>query len=681
MKMHNKILLLLGVCTVLSLPAFATVTGVSLSPSVPSPQKIGTSVTWTATASDTDTGPVAFQFTVVNPNSQSAMVKDFLPGTLNGGVWTSPPFVWVPTGIEGAYRIQVVAKDFGSTLSGSKTVGFHVSPLISGSPTAVATANPLVALFSAPSCPAKSAMRVAYQQQAGGAVSATNWVGCHPPATMTFEVAGMYPSTTYNMFSEVNTNGTITKGTPVQFTTGALPKTIAFPKFSVAKNTASASYPVVLHNPIVFASQSAVYPDMATDLNGRIIWYYQAHDTTKSDILTRPLPGGGNLTIQDDLAWAPGVTQEQYLRQIDLAGNVVRETNMGAIQQGLLAKGAVDGGPCSAVHNPPQVGDGCVGGLHHDAIETLPNGYTAALLDIEKIFPPGTQGDASTLPVDIIGDMIVVLDQNWQVVWYWDSFDPAHGGNGYAKLPVSSTAILGGTCGTNSNGCPPMFLLSPNNIAPLAHDWLHANTLYYWPHDGGPSTQKGDILWSARHQDAVYKIDYQDGAGSGDIIWAMGKGSTDFTFVNTYNDPWPWYSGQHDIGIENGGTGNMTLFDNGNTRIQMSGSACKPYDCHSRGQANGFSESSMTVWPVVNFDLGSYSAAMGSAQLLGNGDYFFENPIVYVPLKNTSVGYSMEIGPTPAAPQMGAADLMLDLVGPQHYRGWQLQNLYSPPTT
>jgi len=86
------------------------------------------------------------------------------------------------------------------------------------------------------------------------------------------------------------------------------------------------------------------------------------------------------------------------------------------------------------IHRPPKVGSACLSNFTHDAIQTLPNGYTAVLADIEKIFPAGTQGDTSGLPVDVIGVMIIVLDNNWQAVWYWDCFDPAHGGNGYPSL-------------------------------------------------------------------------------------------------------------------------------------------------------------------------------------------------------------------------------------------------------
>jgi len=65
--------------------------------------------------------------------------------------------------------------------------------------------------------------------------------------------------------------------------------------------------------------------------------------------------------------------------------------------------------------------------------------------------------------------------------------------------------------------------------------------------------------------------------------------------------------------------------------------------------------------------------------LLANGDYFFENPIVIT--GGIATGYSMEIAPTPAAPQIGTADVLLNLAAPKHYRGWQMQSLYAPPTT
>jgi hypothetical protein len=686
--------LFLGLCA----PAFATVSLVSFTPSHPSPEPIGKTITWTTTATDSSVGPLTFQFNILVPNAtQFALVKDFNVGTLSGGTWTAQPFVWVPTGVEGAYQIQVVIKDFTTGQSTSKTVPFTVIPVAGNGPIVEKTANPLVVLFSVPSCAAGSLIRAVFQEMTSNppAATSTNWVGCHPPASVTFEIAGMLPTTQYSLYAQTKTGGAMTNGSTVSFKTGALPDTIAFPAFTLqipANGTPTdTSNPVLLHNMIQFGGE-ATYPDVATDLTGNIIWYYYPDDRTHGNVLTRPLQGGGLISMQDDVSWNPNATQEQLLRQVDLAGNIVRETNMGIIQQELLALGSVNGGPCTTLPSPPPVGSACAGAFHHDAIQTLPNGWTAALLDVEKVFPAGTQGDTSGLPVDVIGDMIIVLDTNWQVQWYWDSFDPANGGNGYAKLPVSRKAVLGETCGASTSGCPPIFLLSAGHIAPLAHDWLHANTLYYWPNAGASTPQPGDIIWSSRHQDWIFKIDYQDGKGTGDIVWRMGP-SGDFTFSNTYGDPWPWNSHQHDVGIENGGAGPMTIFDNGNTRVSLPaastggvpglGNNCGPNDCDSRGMAVTFSETEMivTVSPHgVSLDLGSFSPAMGSAELLSNGNYFFENPIVVLSLNDTA-GYSMEIEPTPAVPQLGPANVILNLAGPEHYRGWQMPSLYFPPTT
>jgi arylsulfate sulfotransferase len=692
--------ILIGLLMVFAAPALATVKVTSFKPAVKSPEPIGKTITFTATATDTGSGPVAFQFNITPPGGKSTMVKDFLPGTNSSGTWTSPTFTWVPTGSNGTYDIEVVAKDFTSGLSATKTDKYVIQAAATGStPVVEKTANPLVAIFNNPACATGSTVWVAYQESSGtGPLWTTNSVKCNSKTSTTFEITGMYVSTEYNMYAEVqNSKGVITDGPTVTFTTGAWPAGVPKPAFTVSvKASPTDPNPVLLHNFITFASggSTTIYPDAATDLNGNIIWYYYSSDTTHSDVLTRPVQGGGTLTLQDDLAWDPTVTQEQYLRQIDWAGNIVRETNMGAIQQELLAMGSVDGGPCTGI-TKPTIGTSCIGAFHHDAIQTLPNGYMAALIDIEKIFPAGTQGDTQgSLPVDIVGDMIVVLNSNWQVVWYWDSFDPANGGQGYPQLPVTRTAPLGETCGAGQSGCPPMFLVNiPDYTEPLAHDWLHANTLYYWPspEDNDPNG-KGNIVWSSRHQDMILDVDYEDGSGTGNIIWTMAAPDDglmpagDFTFDNIYSDPWPWFSHQHCVGIQNGGAGPLTLFDNGNTRTADPplglGANCDEDgvdDCDSRGMALTVNYSTMTITPLLVVDLGAFSTAMGSADLLSNGNYFFENPIVYVSQQKSTFGFSIEYEPTPAAPQLGTNNPVMKVAGPQHYRGWQMPTLYQPP--
>jgi arylsulfate sulfotransferase len=411
-------------------------------------------------------------------------------------------------------------------------------------------------------------------------------------------------------------------------------------------------------------------PDVATDLSGNVTWYYAGGAGTT---LTRPLVGTF-LVIQKGTAWNRASNGQQILNQIDLAGNVIRQTNTGAVQQQLLALGAVDGGPCNVIPQPAPIGSACLGAFHHDAIQSLPNGYTAVLTDIEKIFPPGTQGDKTGLPVDIMGDMIVVLDNNFQVVWYFDTFDHD---TGPPQLDISRAAVLGETCTNGQGGCPPLFLLG-SGIATRAHDWLHANSLYYWPMD--QSGVAGQIIWSSRHQDWVMKVDYENGNGSGNILWRMGPES-DFTFNNIYSDPWPWFSHQHEVGVENLGAGPMTLFDNGNTRLSAPplglGSNCKPNDCHSRGMALTFDENTMQVTPVMSQDLGYVASAKGSAQLLSNGNYFFMPAIVVVDVK-TTVSYVQEFLPT-AGTDTGTE--VLNVQSAEGYRAWQMLSWYAPPIT
>jgi hypothetical protein len=687
MKTRKSIIChLAGLLATVCAPAHAAVAILSTQPTLSSPQVLGTTINWVVKATDSNTGPLTFQFKVAAPGGSLVLARDFNVGTLSNGTWTSPAFAWTPTSFEGTYTIQVVIEDFTTVppQAASHKVTFQVTPLATGStPVATPTANPLVALFSAPSCAAGSTMRVVFQEQSlSKPATTTNSVSCHPPTTMNFEIAGMYPSTAYNMYSQTITGGVAVKGSTVSFTTGALPSNVPFPPFktivSPDAQTDSAADALLL-TPIQFGTGTA-FPAVATNLSGQIIWYYYyLNSPSHFALITRPLPGGAFLTLPNGSAWNPASAAGQYLSEIDLAGNVIRQTNTGIIQQELLAMGATDAAPCSSIPSPAPVGAACLGYFHHDAIQTLPNGQTAVIADIEKIFPAGTQGDTSSLPVDIVGDMIVVLNSNWQVVWYFDAFQN-DSGNG--ELDINRPAVLGETCSTDQTECNTMFLLGPG-IAPLAMDWLHANSLYYDPQDGS-------IVWSSRHQDWLIKIDYNNGSGAGNILWLMGPDG-DFSFTNIYNDPWPWFSHQHDAGIQGNGLGNLTLFDNGNTRVAPPpvglGSSCGPSDCDSRGMALTASVTaglpcapSLTpcgqVSPVLSVDLGAFSEALGSADLLSNGNYFFL--AAFIPYSPTVDGSaSIEILPT-AGTDTGTQVFNLD--GTLSYRGWRMPSLYQPPT-
>ena len=593
---------------------YATVSVTQLTPSVTFPQPVGTPVTWTAVASDSNSGPLAFQFSVRYGSKPWSVVRDFSPLT---------SFQYTITNAEGNYQIRVIAKDFTSREYASLIVPFQIASLVTGaSPVATPAANPLVALFSAPSCPAGSFMRGTFQLNGSSTVNYTNWNACHPPNSMNFYIAGMYAQSQYTLNYQVLTGSNVSTGaTTLSFTTGTL--SVALPPNDVLMSPspqADPSITLLLHS---FITNQPGFP-VATDLAGNPLWYY---NPGINSFVTRPLAGGTILILQNGVS-SLSSTRIQLLREIDLAGNVVRETNAGIISQQLAAMGSSD----------------TIGAFHHEAIR-LPNGNTAVLGSVERLFPPGTQNSTTGNPVDILGSMVIILDQNFQVLWSFDEFD--HDG-GAPQLDITRPATLGETCEATSQYCPPIYLAS------VANDWTHTNSICYIP-------SSGDLLVSTRDQDWVYKVDYQNGSGTGNILWRMGLGG-DFTMMPN-NDYYPWFSHQHDVKYENGGTQILSVFDNGDTRRAMFPGAT------SRGQVLTVDEPNMQVALQLNAVLSVYSVGFGSAQLLPNGDYLFQPGLTDTAAPQNS--YSMEVTP------MGA--LVYNLQGVASYRAFGMSDLYHPP--
>jgi hypothetical protein len=479
------------------------------------------------------------------------------------------------------------------------------------------------------------------------------------------------------MYAQTQTGGRVTNGTTLSYTTRALPARAPggfFPTFTVNVPPTPGD-----PNPMLLWSFTKLITPVATDLNGNIMWYYGNGSGT---LLTRPIGGGTMLTIQNGTSWDSSNKIQQVLSEIDLAGNTIHQTNTGVVANQLVALGAADATPCGQIKLPAKVGDACLNDFHHDAIR-LPNGYTAFMAHVEKLFPPGTQGSKGSAPVDILSEMVIVLDTNWQVNWYYDAFN---------ELDITRTAPLGETCSAGNSDCPTNLFLSTK-----CNDWTHANTVDYVA--SKQNNDYGDFLVSMRNQDQVIRIHYNNGTGScaappaaSCIVWYKGPpdnlppSTPNFTFVNTSNDPWPWFSHQHDVTYANSGIPTtidglsgplLTIFDNGNTRFSNGplglGSACEPNDCNSRGMAlivydKPNDEANWKVTPVLLQDLGTPSTALGGAQLLSNGNYFFQTGIpstLAIELK-PSTGLSAT-----QAVNVGSVDYS--------YRGWQMTNLYNPP--
>jgi arylsulfate sulfotransferase len=159
--------------------------------------------------------------------------------------------------------------------------------------------------------------------------------------------------------------------------------------------------------------------------------------------------------------------------------------------------------------------------FHHD-VTVLPNGHWLVLANtFQNVVLNG-----QTIPTQVLGDVIVDLNTDLQPVWVWNEFD---------HLDVNR---------------------HPWNFP----DWTHTNAVIYSPDDG-------NLLVSIRHQNWIVKVDYENGAGTGNILWHLGQGG-DFTLVNG-TDPTDWSYAQHGISFTTAnttGTFGLAVMDNGDDR-------------------------------------------------------------------------------------------------------------------
>ncbi len=564
---------------------------VSLAASPPGPAPVGTVISWKAQV-DGAGSDLWYRFRVREPGGSFRMIRDFGPvSTLD---WTALE--------EGAHEVEVSVRDHAGTETTTTRSTIQLDSRVQGNQAVLSpTSHPLVLLFSGPGCQSGRA-RVQFESSKG-VRSNTPWKPCVPGRNLNFYLAGLASQSSYSARLVVEGRRGPVVGPPVALDTGNIPAGLAAP--SVVQAAISPG----LQNMLLQIPLGA--RAVATDLAGAPLWFGPSDLT----YMTHPEAGGtffGLLQSKTDPA-------REVVRRFDLVGMTLQETNAARVNEQLAALG-----------KPP------ISGFHHEA-RSLADGKTVVLGMVEQILLD-VQGSG---PVDVIGDMIVVLDADFQVVWAWNSFD---------HLDISRRAVLGETC--KVSGCDHHYLAADGN------DWTHGNSVVDSP--------DGALLYSARHQDWLIKIDYQNGAGDGRVIWRLGKDG-DFTFDSA--DPYPWFSHQHGAGYEPGSGSAISLFDNGNTRRTVIPGA------FSRGQAIELDEARRTARLAVNVDLGVFSSALGSAQRLDDGTYHFEAGFIFDASSPSNVAaFSLQIDPP--------ADVLssLKLQRPV-YRSFRLADLYGAAET
>ncbi|HLK50082.1 MAG TPA: aryl-sulfate sulfotransferase [Bryobacteraceae bacterium] len=597
---------------------------VSLGSSTPSPAPLGAPVTWIASVSNPNPGTLWYRFRAGKAASQNTdlaatpISRGFLPARSSGQSLRPrrPPqlrtvvdygpkssFTWSTIDGEGIYQIDVTVQNQDTGETASASAQFELTPLAAADVAAITpTSHPLVFVYSAPACPQGSSMTVQFQS-AEGTLQSTPAKACDSQTSMNFYIAGIRAHSQFTAWHVIDNGTTQTAAGPMPFATGeiSIKAPVVVPLTSAIPSTDG-----ILLQSILQA------PSIATDLAGNVVWY----GPTGISFFTRPQTGGTFMGIHEDGTQGPS---QQTVLEFDLVGNVIAETNAARINRQLAALGM----------HP-------INAFHHEA-RKLPNGGYLVLADSERILTD-VQGPGDA---DVIGDTILVLNSDLQLTWAWDAFD---------HLDPHRMAILGEQC-----AYPAGLVCAPFYLAKTANDWLHGNALQLTP--------DGNILYSIRHQDWIVKIDYENGAGSGDILWRLGPGGD---FGINASDAWPWFSHQHDPNLELDGA-TLAVFDDGNTRA-----AADP-TIHSRGQVLLLDEVNRNATLLLNGDLGTYSYALGSAQRLLDGDYHFDAGIAPDPAGHGgTVAQSLELnmsGQLVYGIQFGALE----------YRSFRMPDLYTAP--
>jgi len=490
--------------------------------------------------------------------------------------------------------------------------------------TVTATANPQVALYTI-TPPYAGTVTVSFGQTTSYGMNTWSVPTPSGGGPVNVEVAGMLANTAYHMRATVALqNGITANDADHTFTTGALPANL---QSQTAAMTTSGQTPqggIEMLNPFNNGSAGII----ATDLSGDIIWTYNPPDQLNGANWYAPkqLSNGDYIALAGPSSTAPlsppvSPTTLNVVREFDLAGNTIKQITMAQLNAELAAS------------NLPAAQNLTLQVFHHD-VTVLPNGHWLVLANTLKSVVLNGQ----TTPTEVLGDVIVDLDTNLNPVWVWNEFDQLDVNREGAQFP----------------------------------DWTHTNAIVYSPTDG-------NLLVSMRHQSWVVKVDYENGAGNGSILWRLGY-QGDFQLMNNGavdNNPADWFYGQHAPSIttsNSSGIFGLTLMDNGDFRVFPAGVTCgtgsAPPCLYSTIPVLQIDETAKTATLQFHQILPAnlYNFFGGNSEMLANGN--IEYDLCGLPTAKNSEIFEVTNQSTPQT--------VWDLkqTGGNLYRGYRLPSLY-----
>jgi arylsulfate sulfotransferase len=454
-----------------------------------------------------------------------------------------------------------------------------------------ATNNPQVALYTM-TLPFPGSVTVNFGTTTSYGLQTWTQSTTTPGGTVSIFVAGMLASTAYHMQASVQfVNGITTNDADHTFTTQAVPANMQI-QLTTATTPGMTPQPgLELINPIGAATNGVI----VTDLSGNTLWAYADPGNTSLNFIdgVKMLPNGHLLMVIGPSSQAPlpapipaaAITE---IREVTLGGDTVNTVNLNDLNSELAAASCAE---CNV----------SLVDFHHD-VEPLPNGHMLIVANTIMALSSTSTPALTNLPAqNVLGDVIIDLDQNMHPVWAWNEFNH----------------------------------LDPNRHPYMFPDWTHTNAVVYSPDDG-------NIIVSIRHQNWVLKINYANGAGTGNILWHLGEGG-DFTLVGG-TDPTDWPYAQHAPSFfspNTSGVFSLGMMDNGDDRIFPAGVTCDtsgaPPCLYSTVPVWQLDETAKTATFTFHDILpaSQYNNFGGNAEQLANGNVEFDlcgvgaNSLVY----------------------------------------------------
>ena len=570
----------------------------------------------------TNTGVTAITLTPVlsGDTSYSIATASSCGATLAAGASCTESVNYAPTTASGTTpQTATLNLGLGNVPAGTpQTVSLTGVSATLPQGTVSSTNNPQVALYSM-TLPFPGSVTVSFGTDTTYGRQTWTQSTNHAGGTVNIFVAGMLANTAYHMQASVQfQNGVTATDADHTFTSGT---PLLVPNLTVTTTPGMTPQSGLEELTPIVGSKGIV----VTDLQGNVVWSYVLPNAPSTDDIegVKLLPNGHFLiTIGEGSTYTFGVGFGGpaspagaiiAIREMDLAGNIVREISASELTDELQAAGYN--------LNLQQ--------FHHD-VTPLPNGHWLVLSNTSR--PSSDFPSFVGAPTQILGDVVIDLDQNLQPVWVWNEFD---------HLDVNRHPM----------GFP---------------DWTHTNAIVYTPDDH-------NILISMRHQNWVLKVDYNDGAGTGNILWRLGEGG-DFTLQGG-TDPTDWNYAQHApaiVGPTSAGIFSLILMDNGDDRMFPDGNLCGTGSepaCYSTVPVFQINETAKTANLTFHQVLPTalYNTFGGNAEPLDNGNYEYDLCGVGA---NSDI---FEVTPDSANP---TTVWHMHMTGNNAYRGFRIPSLY-----